>query len=334
MAESLINYRITSKDQNLYVGGNRIVGVQSVSINKNFNLGNLNYAGIGQKTVNYLPRGAQISTVNIDSYLLNQDFFLNYVTGSETVNSFILKSSSDLDPPYSMLNGYLNSYSCQWAVGQIPRISTSINVLGNAGRIPTGSLGAEIIAELQLINTIYDGDSSNDDWGTILGAVTTSEDWSYLTSIITSYEDWNLGGGASSPTTGQLLIPYDVSISINIDDFQTNRVQSFNIDIQSQKFPIYNMGARQPSRVDIVYPIDVTCQFTFEVGNYESPQITDSPRYPIIEDLSLVVNDYKTDANIVTYNFNNLNLMSEDYSISAEGNNIVTVTYNTKMYGN
>lgn len=334
MAESLINYRITSKDQNLYVGGNRIVGVQSVSINKNFNLGNLNYAGIGQKTVNYLPRGAQISTVNIDSYLLNQDFFLNYVTGSETVNSFILKSSSDLDPPYSMLNGYLNSYSCQWAVGQIPRISTSINVLGNAGRIPTGSLGAEIIAELQLINTIYDGDSSNDDWGTILGAVTTSEDWSYLTSIITSYEDWNLGGGASSPTTGQLLIPYDGSISINIDDFQTNRVQSFNIDVQSQKFPIYNMGARQPSRVDIVYPIDVTCQFTFEVGNYESPQITDSPRYPIIEDLSLVVNDYKTDANIVTYNFNNLNLMSEDYSISAEGNNIVTVTYNTKMYGN
>jgi len=332
--ESLINSRITNKDQNLYVGGDRIVGVQSVSINKNFNLGNLNYAGIGQKTVNYLPRGAQISTVNIESYLLNQDFFLNYVTGSETVNSFILKSSSDLDPPYSMLNGYLNSYSCQWAVGQIPRISTSINVLGNAGRIPTGSLGAEIIAELQLINTIYDGDSSNDDWGTILGAVTTSQDWSYLTSIITSYEDWNLGGGASSPTTGQLLIPYDGSISINIDDFQTNRVQLFNIDIQSQKFPIYNMGARQPSRVDIVYPIDVTCQFTFEVGNYESPQITDSPRYPIIEDLSLVVNDYKTDANIVTYNFNNLNLMSEDYSISAEGNNIVTVIYNTKMYGN
>jgi hypothetical protein len=333
MAESNVNFRITNKDQNLYVNGERIVGAQSVSINKNFGIGDLGYAGIGFKAVNYIPKGAQSTTVNIDAYLFNQDYFLSYVTGTQTVNSFILRNSSDMDPPYSMLNGYFNSYTCEYSVGQIPRVSTSINVLGNAGKIPTGSLGAAALAELQVINTIYDGDSSNDDWGAILDGVTDSEDWLYLTGIITAYEDWNSDTVSGLNAITGLLIPYGGSISLNLDTFQTNRVQSFQINVQSQKVPIYNMGSRAPQRVDIVYPIDVNCQFTFDVGNYESVQTYDLPETPMVENLTAIINDYKTDENIVTYNFNNLNLLSETYGMSADGNATVTVVYNTKLYG-
>lgn len=333
MAEQTANFRITSVDQQLYLNSERIIGAQNVSISKNFGNGSLTYGGIGNKQVYYIPRSPQIANVSIDSYLLNKEYLLPYVTGSDSINGFILKDSQDSNPYYSLLNGYMTSYSHQYAVGQIPRISTSMTVFGNAGKILTGNLGSLAMAELDIIRTIYDNNVSNDDWGLILDSVSESEDWLTLSELITSFEDWNLDVTDRFLVTG-LLVPDNGSIYLNIDTFNTNRVQSYQINVNANKLPVYNIGSRYPARVELVYPIDVTCQFTFDVGDYESIQSNSVPETQVVKDLSLTVKNYRSDDIISSYSFNNLNLISENYNTSIDGNVSVTVLYNTKIYGN
>lgn len=333
MAESLINSRIRGQDRQLYINGERIVGIQSLSIDKDLGLSNISYGGIGNNTVYYLPRRPQSTIANINSLLLNRDYFLSYVTGDSTVNAFILKNYSDNSPMYSMLNGYFDSFTCEYSIGTVPQINTSIKFIGNAGNIPTGSLGALALAELNLINILYNNISGDEDWGSLLASVTSTDDWETISGIITSSEDWNTSSYSYS-SGSQLLIPHGGSITLNIDTFQTNRLQNFRIEVNSQKIPIYNIGNRNAARVELTYPIDVNCYFSFDIGNYESVQSLDIPENNIIKNLSLNINDYLYGQNIANYSFNNLNLINESYTINTNNNIVANLAFNTKIYGN
>ena len=41
-----------------------------------------------------------------------------------------------------------------------------------------------------------------------------------------------------------VLVPYGNSVTINIDDFNTNRVQAFSVSMDMPKTPIYKMGSK------------------------------------------------------------------------------------------
>lgn len=134
---------------------------------------------------------------------------------------------------------------------------------------------------------------------------------------------------ANNFTNNNPKIPSIGSIDLGIDDFNTNRVLSFNISINSNKIPVYNMGNRKPKRVDLLYPIDVDCNFTFDLGGYDVPFLRGYPSNnpKNIENLTVTVNDYNDGTNITTYTFNNLNLIDTKYQNSTQGNVLITTTF-------
>jgi hypothetical protein len=130
-------------------------------------------------------------------------------------------------------------------------------------------------------------------------------------------------------TNNSPLIPHIGSISLGIDDFNSNRVSAFNISVNTNKVPVYNMGSRSPKRVDLIYPIEVQCSFTFELGDYTIPFMRNYPSSAPkqIENLNLQVNDYSNGSGIITYSFQNLILTNTTYGTSVDGNVIINTVF-------
>ncbi len=287
MPESLINSRITSDKQIFFINKEKIAGVQNVTMEMPTTASPINFAGIGAGVTSFIPIGEQVGTVQINAFLINQDYFLRHVTGNSLVNGYILRNQPDSGNNYSFLSGYFTSYQCQYSTSQpIPQVSASIKVVGDLGKISTGSFTS---IQLQDFNFIATGNFTN-----------------------------------NSPK-----IPNIGSISLGINDFLTNRVLSFNISVETNKVPIYNAGNRRPKRVDIFYPIEVKCDFSFDLGNYD---LTFMRNYPsdtkkTIENLNIQVNDYSNGSGITNYNFTNLTLKNVNYEIAVNGNVVVNTAF-------
>jgi hypothetical protein len=129
--------------------------------------------------------------------------------------------------------------------------------------------------------------------------------------------------------TGDYNVSNAGSISLNIGEFQTNRVQSYEIIINCNKTPIYNMGNKYPTRVQLITPLDVTCSFTFEVGDYQFIDKKNFPKFLKNTNLNLQINSAWTNIPITSYSFNNLNLIDETYNSNINNNLTSTVTYKT-----
>lgn len=345
MPESSVNSRITASDQLCFLGTERIIGLQSINPSNNFAANPLIYAGAFGKRPRYIPRGEQNNIASINSTLINQDLFFNKVVSNNYHNIYLLKDINNLNNNYCLLNGYFSEYSMQYSIGNIPEINTTFISVGNAGQIPTGQFNATQMNDMEsiVIQTLI---NNSDDWGVIEDTIHAgnSYDWGLITDSIDSSEDWNLDDygysfsetpyfNSSYLSQWGLKIPFGNSITLNIDDFTTNRLQEYSIDIKTNKKPIYHLGSRFPSRLELIYPIDVTCQFTFELGNYEAKKLRDFPDKKFIKQLTLEIKSFDTNEYISSYSFNSLNLINENFENNINNNISVTQTYNTKLYG-
>jgi hypothetical protein len=290
MSESLVNYKIGHEKKLLFLGAERVLGVQSCQVSQNLASSPLNYAGIGVDTVKYVPRGEQNNSFSINSYLINKDYFLGAVTGNNLYNLYLTTDKNDFTKHYSLLSGYFTSFETNYSVGGVAEITVNGLSVGDAGKVPTGSMNSAQISDLNFIST------------------------------------------GNFDVTG-VLIPDIGSIQLNIDTFNTNRLLSYSIRVESNKIPFYTMGARTPKRVDLIYPINVTCNFTFEPGDYQEQRLRNFPVSGVVKNLSVVVGDYKTNATICNYSFNNLNLTAENQEISVNGNTTINQTYQTQILG-
>lgn len=290
MSENLTNYKIDSKNQLVFLNSGRLFGIQSINIAQNPGLQNLSYAGMGIDTVKYIPRQEQTANVSIDGNLINQDYFLNLVTGNDLANVYIMRAKNEFDTCYNLISGYFNNFSCSYGIGSIPQISVQAIFIRDAGKIGTGQLPFNAANQLNAIST------------------------------------------SNIAPTGEFLIPFGNNISLGIDTFNTNRLQSFDINIQSNKVPIYNMGSKSPKKIDLIYPINVEAIFSFEVGDYDLPRLRNIIQSGIIKNINLVAGDYSTNETVCNYNFNNLNLISENYSSPVDGFVTVNQVYQGKIY--
>lgn len=132
--------------------------------------------------------------------------------------------------------------------------------------------------------------------------------------------------------TGSLLIPYGNSISLDINSLTTtNRVQSFNLQINSNKTPIYNIGSKFPKRIELLNS-DVSLNLSFELGDYECQRLRNFSQNNIVRNLTLAINDYSTNQQICLYYLPNLTLINEEYSNTVNGFVTINQTYSTKLY--
>ena len=143
--------RIKSDNQLFFLNTGMLFGVQSYSLKNNFGAYPIKNAGFGNNTFTQSVNSDQYADLDIQSYLIGYDYFISQ-TGLQPFNCFILNSNKNLlnPPPYSLVSGYLNSYSIQFTPNQIPQTSANIRFFNNAGYINTGYLDSN--SYLQLLN--------------------------------------------------------------------------------------------------------------------------------------------------------------------------------------
>ncbi len=132
--------------------------------------------------------------------------------------------------------------------------------------------------------------------------------------------------------TGHLnpKVPFGGSISLSMGDFlNTNRIQSYEINISANKIPIYNIGSQFPKRIELIYPINVECSFSFELGQYDFTNLRDALETQAPKNLNITVRSFNTNDLIRIYSFTGLYRSTENYSTDTEG----AVVANIKFVG-
>jgi hypothetical protein len=124
-----------------------------------------------------------------------------------------------------------------------------------------------------------------------------------------------------------LYIPGPGCLSINLDEFNTNRLLGYNIAFSINRTPVFSAGQRSPIAVLNAIPINVTCSFQFDVNDYSAYRQTHFPANPTVRQASLSLRDYKTQIEVLSYNFSSLVLDGETYDTNQEGNTSITAIY-------
>lgn len=137
MAENVFPMGKVSRGQQLFfINSTQIPGIQSISSSFDNKAVLLDYIGIGKS--NFAQNGPYNGNFTINSLLVSTDQFLQY-TGNLGFNGYIVESKSNTNKSYSFTSGYLTTYTQRCAIGEIPQITTSIDVFGNLGRLPLSS---------------------------------------------------------------------------------------------------------------------------------------------------------------------------------------------------
>ncbi len=250
---------------------------------------------LGSQSMNYLGIGNkqtfQIPNSEQSSEVTLNSYLINSdpfisLTGKEPINMFILKDKNNINNNYCLISGYLSSYSAKFGINQIPQISTSLKFYKNSGPIPLNNL--DPLSSGQLV------DIQNNNYDIIPSG---------------------------------LEIPYGGSLDLTLDEYNIgNRVQDFNIDIAIDRIAINNIGARFPKRLDIIFPINTKCSFTFDASNYSGIPLTDFPQSKKTQNISMVVNG-QNGTLITSYSLPNMTLINENISQTTDNNKTITRSY-------
>lgn len=117
------------------------------------------------------------------------------------------------------------------------------------------------------------------------------------------------------------------SISLNLDDFSTNRVISYEINMSISRLPIYKLGQREPSQVKRVPPILVDINFVIEKNDYIAKQIQHYPFQEKIRNLEIRVRDFNRNEPVITYGFDNMMLRTESYNLTTDNRGVYQLGY-------
>ena len=110
------------------------------------------------------------------------------------------------------------------------------------------------------------------------------------------------------------------SINIDLDEAASNRVNSYSIDIQSPRTPVYAFNDKTPSEVVSDSPLNVTLQFSIDADDYKIKNMRFVPEETVFKNVNVEINKNNSTENIKTFSFNNMLLVSEQYQSDNNGN--------------
>lgn len=116
------------------------------------------------------------------------------------------------------------------------------------------------------------------------------------------------------------------SITLNLDDFTTNRVLSYDLNVNVSRNAIYPLNTRVPTKVETNYPIEISLEFQFIKNDYTIQKLHSSPLQPKVRNISLILRD-SNDSIITNYNLQNLFLVQEQQSVGTEGPVVINALY-------
>ncbi len=153
------------------------------------------------------------------------------------------------------------------------------------------------------------------------------------TSVI--YGDFGTGnyvgiGTTSTVVDAELAIPSYNSMEINLDEFKTNRVSSFSIDIATPRVPIYTVGSDRPTGVIAGTPVEVNVNFVLQVDDYEIKNMRFVPETTTFRDTKITLNKNNSNDKLLEYSFNDMLLTSESFQMGADTN--AGVNFNLRTF--
>ena len=122
-------------------------------------------------------------------------------------------------------------------------------------------------------------------------------------------------------------IPTASTIEITLDEFQTNLVDNYSVNINIPRKDYYKLGNRQPHQVKIDYPIVVTTNFTIEINDYSGNLIRSYPCKQKLKDFEIRLKDHKTREVLTKFTFSGATLVSENYTVNTDENAKISATY-------
>jgi hypothetical protein len=252
-------------------------------------------------------------------------------------------------------SGYLTSYSLSVNNNQPIEIDASINVFGDYGQmegdeynlfnyqlegISGAPLGYIFLGPIRPLSPVVMSYNSGFNFNTILNTgdmFFAAEGGLVWSGFVVSKTSTNFTSSTIRATSSQNTKLYKKkknyqvsanSIEINLDEFNTNRVNSFNLSLSRDRIASYCLGQSLPYEINSFDPMNINCSFEIEMDGY---QFQKSKLYPTgfyrAQNLLLNVKDYTSGINIQSFNFNNLYLTSHDYNIDSDGTAKIQLSY-------
>lgn len=276
--------RIIAVNQQVYLGTGRLWGINSLDISPSFGLQPLNYIGINNKQVNQIVNSEQFIDVTINGNLIDSDQFIQY-TGSDCFNIFILQNQGNLDNNYSLISGYLNSYSLKFSVGQPVQTTVGIKFVRDCGKIPTGIMNSNAYNELIQIPT-----------------------------------------GIYENVERKFHVPSFGSTNLILNEYNNQRITDANIGYKISRTPIYNIGNKSPSKINIIYPIVINCSFTMEINElYSGIELKQISSNIQTQDITFNVFENDNSSNLIaSYGFSGMSAINERRGVTVDGNTTIT----------
>jgi len=155
---------------------------------------------------------------------------------------------------------------------------------------------------------------------------------SVTTSVI--YGDFGTGSfpawAQASATDPSLNITSYNSMEINLDEFKTNRVSSFSVEVATPRVPIYTVGLDIPTGVIAGTPIEVNVNFNLEVDDYEIKNMRFVPDETTFRNTTITLNKNNSSTPLLQYSFDNMLLTSESFSAGQDSN--AGVNFNLRTF--
>lgn len=157
-----------------------------------------------------------------------------------------------------------------------------------------------------------------------------------ISTVTSTFDVYGLIGGQVLPTfypeyqnITDLPVAHFGNIHITTDEGVTNRIVSFNLDIQCNRLPRFGLGNQYPIEVYLNRPLEINLSIEVEADDYECNNIQAvlcGPKKNIILDLKNCDNT----SIMESFTINNARLISEN--INSDLDNATTIVLNYKSY--
>jgi hypothetical protein len=102
---------------------------------------------------------------------------------------------------------------------------------------------------------------------------------------------------------------------------------SYSIDVACDREPMFFLGSRYASFVNLISPVVINCSFEIAVDDYVAGRVSQYPCDTTKRDLIINIKEHNTDNVLRTYNFPDLQLSAENYQVGVQGNAVVSSNY-------
>jgi hypothetical protein len=139
----------------------------------------------------------------------------------------------------------------------------------------------------------------------------------------TVFGEFGLGSLGSLPADdypSSLNIASYNSMEVNLDEFNTNRMLSFSVEIATPRVPLYAVGRDTPTGVIAGTPVEVNVNFVLDVDDYEIKNMRFIPEETVFKNTKITLNNNNSQTKLLDYSFDDMVLTSESFQASDQGN--------------